>query len=408
MGDDSGVVIFSAEPTALQLVWRQLPARQMTFEVAGRRHEVDASPPSWYRKAGRRRPGDRAGGPGALVVEGLEPASEYDVVLWGDGTPARRVATVRTPAPPAGRVLARFATVSDCHIGEKGFGPTRTLRDPSPRPRGLGPYPVRCLQAAIAESEAWGAQALIAKGDITQKSQPEEAGTAAELLSSASIPVHALLGNHDVHSGPGVEATLRRGGVRVSTEARAVDLPGVRIVLGHSSAPRVHAGRIETMHLQRLAFLAGEVPGPVVVALHHPPALSRLPHYYPPPIVRRDSLMLVRRLTEANPSVVLIAGHTHRNRWYRAGSLPVSEVGSTKDYPGQWAGYTVYEGGITQTVRRISAPDVIAWTEMTARALGGVWGRWSAGSLSDRCWTHQWPVRAEVRRSDPRPGPAPG
>ena len=71
----------------------------------------------------------------------------------------------------------------------------------------------------------------------------------------------------------------------------------------------------------------------------------------------------------------------------------VTEVGSPKDYPGTWGGYVVHEGGIRQVVRRIAEPDVIAWTEYTRRAVGGVWGLWSPGSLSDRCWSHTWPTR---------------
>jgi Icc protein len=380
-----GVGVFSVEPTAVQLSWDRLPAREVTFEVGGRRFEVAARPPEWYRLWGRRRLHSRFGGPGALLVEGLEPGTSYDVVVGGS-----LVATAITPVPPPGRVLARFATVNDCHIGERRFGPTGLLHE-----RGALPaYPVQALRAAIQEIEAWGADALIAKGDITQKSKPAEAETAAEVLANAAIPVHAVLGNHDVHPGADVAGVLREAGIKATTEAHAVDLPGVRIVLGHSPVRGRHSGLIEAEHLEELIFLASETRSPAVVAVHHPPGLRRLPRYYPPPIGRADSLALTQRLAEADPAAVLLAGHTHRTRWYRAGPLPVAEVGSTKDYPGQWAGYTVYEGGITQVSRRISHPDVIAWTEMTARALGGLWGWWSPGRLTDRSWCYEWPVRA--------------
>jgi hypothetical protein len=71
--------------------------------------------------------------------------------------------------------------------------------------------------------------------------------------------------------------------------------------------------------------------------------------------------------------------------------LLVSEVGSTKDFPGVWGGYAVHEGGIVQTVRRTLAPDAMEWTEYTRRAVGGFWGVWAFGSLSDRCVSHTWP-----------------
>ena len=47
--------------------------------------------------------------------------------------------------------------------------------------------------------------------------------------------------------------------------------------------------------------------------------------------------------------------------------MPFVEVACAKDYPGVWAEYRVYEGGYTQVVRRISAPDALAWTERAGR-----------------------------------------
>lgn len=167
----------------------------------------------------------------------------------------------------------------------------------------------------------------------------------------------------------------------------------MRLVLGHSPVVGSHAGRLDPDHLDALEKLAAGTDQPVMVILHHPPRLLPVPTSYPPGIDWRDSAELTRRLKGANPSVVVIAGHTHRNRRYRVRGVDVVEVGSTKDYPGQWAGYSVYEGGVRQVVRRVASPDVIAWTEMTGRALGGVWRRWSPGTLSPRCWTIEWPSR---------------
>jgi hypothetical protein len=69
----------------------------------------------------------------------------------------------------------------------------------------------------------------------------------------------------------------------------------------------------------------------------------------------------------------------------------IAETGSTKDFPGSWAGYTVHEGGIMQTTRRVMAPDAIRWTERGRRVLGGVWGIWAPGVRSHRCFTYTWP-----------------
>ena len=58
------------------------------------------------------------------------------------------------------------------------------------------------------------------------------------------------------------------------------------------------------------------------------------------------------------------AGHTHRHRVRRvAGGIPTIEVGCVKDFPGTWAEYRVYEGGVMQVVHRISSPDALRWSE---------------------------------------------
>jgi hypothetical protein len=61
-----------------------------------------------------------------------------------------------------------------------------------------------------------------------------------------------------------------------------------------------------------------------------------------------------------------------------------------KDYPGTWAEYRVYEGGILQIHRRISAPDALDWTEKTRHMFGGVYHEYALGELGDRCFPI-WP-----------------
>jgi hypothetical protein len=101
-------------------------------------------------------------------------------------------------------------------------------------------------------------------------------------------------------------------------------------------------------------------------------------------------MALLHTIHAANPDTIVASGHTHRHRRHQFGSVVAAEVGSTKDYPGTWAGYVVHEGGIRQVVRRVAAPHCIAWTESTRNAVGGVWGRWSPGLRSHRCFVHRW------------------
>jgi 3',5'-cyclic AMP phosphodiesterase CpdA len=332
-------------------------------------------------------------GPGAVTIAGLEPATSYDVVLRGPNRPRTLVARLTTLPPPPGQLLSRFATVSDCHIGERSIGLLHMFRDPEPRPPGLAPYPVRCAEAAIAEAVAWGAGLLIAKGDLTYDGEVDEVRDAARILRGASVPVEVILGNHDVRGPADVPDVLAAHGLPMSLEPRARDLPGVRLVLGHSPLPDRHAGALTPADISSLAQLTAETTDPVVVALHHPPSRWPVQTHYPPSIVWHDTTRLVDALAAANPATLIVAGHTHRNRRYPVRGLTVAEVASTKDYPGVWAGYSVYEGGIRQVVYRVADPAAIAWTQVTRRALGGIWGWWSPGRMSDRCWTLEWAGR---------------
>ena len=395
----------------------------MTVEIGDRSAEVGTTAPDWYRIRARRRLPEACAGPGAVTIDGLLPSTVYDVVLAGVGFGRRVVARARTMDPPAGRLLSRFATISDCHFGERTFSPLRLFHDPRPRPEGLEPYTVRCAEAAISEAEVWGAEMLVAKGDLTQDGKPAEISTAVRVLAGAEMPVAIALGNHDVRGRVDTASVLREAGFEASQDASFRDLPGARVVLGHSPIPNRHVGSLPDPHIAQVVGLAaggapaggGGGPGdeggsggeggsgrPVVVVLHHPLRRWPVETHYPPSVRWRDSRRFASALLDANPSAVVLSGHTHRNRLYRANGLLVAEVGSTKDYPGQWAGYSVYEGGIRQVVRRIERPDAIAWNEMTKRALGGVWGWWSPGALGDRCWTLHWPDR--VVRAVPAAG----
>ena len=87
------------------------------------------------------------------------------------------------------------------------------------------------------------------------------------------------------------------------------------------------------------------------------------------------------------------AGHTHRNRvrhFVGARNVPIVEVASTKEYPGAWAEYRIYEGGYVQIGWRASRPDALAWAERTRGLYAGLYREYALGSLADRCFTQPW------------------
>ena len=63
-----------------------------------------------------------------------------------------------------------------------------------------------------------------------------------------------------------------------------------------------------------------------------------------------------------------------------------TEVACVKDYPGTWAEYRVFEGGVMQVHRRISTPDALAWSEQARALYGGYYPTYALGEVDDRCF----------------------
>lgn len=366
-----GVFVFAVEDTSVQLAWGRLSSGRHLLQVGRAAAEVEGT-----------------GGAGTAELDGLVPDTEHEVLV--DGRPAGRVRTL--PSPP-GEQLCRIATVSDVHIGERAFGFRGTILDRAPSY--ADPYAVRCLDAAVDGLRAWGAEHLIVKGDLTQHGKPHEQRRAARSLLAAGVPVTMVPGNHDVEEGstapPAVLAAEHD--ITVLTEPAALDLPGLRVVLADSTIPGHHHGRIDRARSAAIVELAAATPrgSGCLVAFHHQTYPAIVPTVWPPGIFWWQSAPFFDQLAAARPGCFVTSGHTHRNRAARRRGMTLTEVGSTKDWPGSWAGYAVHEGGIRQVVRKVSGRDTDGWLWRTRRAVGGVWGLWSPGSLEDRCLVHRWP-----------------
>ena len=354
------VGIFAVEDTSAQVCWRGLRPGA-TISLGDASVEVQAE------------------GPGAATLEGLPPATHLELFVRPAGTAqGRRADAVRTLSPPPGELLCRFATVNDLHLGERSVGLARRLRD---RPgTGLEPYPLLCARAALTEAVAWGAEAIVAKGDLTYHGRPQQWSDLGRLLAGIPVSVSAVLGNHDV----GIRAVdgrpvLAASGIVVPYDPFSVDLPGLRVVLAHTAVAHKHHGAVVGRQRDQIADLVAAAPGPVFLAMHHYVQRFKVPMAYPPGIPGDQSRALLDTVLAANPATMLSAGHSHRNRRRRYGPLVITEVGATMHYPGTWAGYAVHEGGIRQVVRRVAAPDAIAWTDRTRRILFGLWGAIAPG-----------------------------
>lgn len=362
--------VFAVDAHSAQIVWRPRAGRRVELLSDG---QVAAEGP--------------ADAVTAVDVRGLDPGRAHRLELHVDGRPAT---TLEIPPLPrlSGEPRVRVATISDLHLGEEGFGLIREMSER--RPPGGRRHPLRCAVAAVEEARAWGADILVVKGDITHEGRPAEWDQFDEVLDAAAgIPVVAVPGNHDTvgkHHSVDAATALRRRGL-FPDPVQVVDLDQVRVVAVDTTVPGHGYGAIGH-HLDELVA-AVDVDVPVLVFTHHHLQTTPLPWFWPLGIDRRDGVGALDTLVAVNPDLVVSCGHTHRNRARRHGTALVTEVGATKDHPGVWAGYEIHPDGVRQTVRRVARPDCLAWTERTRRAVGGIWGRWSPGTLADRCVTHR-------------------
>lgn len=388
----AGLRVHSVDDCSVQVTWEATAAEVVVVGAGDRRVEVPASPPArlWRRHLGSRRLSRLPGGPGGAVVDGLEPDRDHQ--LWVRPSTGERtsLATVRALPRPPGALLGQLATVNDVHVGERRFGAAGMIIEPADHGSPRTPSADRCLAAALVEARCWGAGHMVVKGDLTRDSKPAEFATVGRLLAGSGMAADVVLGNHDLRRGIDPTAILAPFGVDGRPEVRVRDLPGLRLVLAHTPLPDRRAGHLGDDTIDGVAVAAAAAPGACMVVLHHPPTVGTVTRQYPPGLPPASSHRLLRRLAAANPSTVVVAGHTHRNRVTSRSGVMVVETGSTKDYPGQWAGYRIFEGGLVQTARRITTPDAMAWTEATRHGIGGLWGLWSPGTLADRCWSRTW------------------
>jgi predicted phosphodiesterase len=331
----------------------------------------------------------------------LTTVADDEVVLHVDGTTVRRYTDlepgtehdldgvrVRTLDRPGGELLCRFATVNDVHFGETECGvidgadfvPVRS--EP-----GEDPYPEVMNAGAIAEITELDPVVVVAKGDLTANGTAEEYAQFVSWYGDAfGDRLHHVRGNHDA-SVPGLVFGL-------DDIPERIDVPGARLALVDTVVPLAAGGRFDGDQLAWLDELAtgAEADGvPLLVFGHHhcwdPGSPQRPVDYFG--INPDDSERLID-LVARRPAVRgYFAGHTHRNRVRRfpaTGEVPFVEVGCVKDFPGSWAEYRVFEGGVLQIHRRISTPAALGWSERCRFLYAGTYEAYAFGELADRCF----------------------
>lgn len=296
---------------------------------------------------------------------------------------------VRTLDHPGGELLCRFATVNDVHFGETRCGVVEGHEDTvgpilSSAPD-EPPYPVTMNTAAVEEIAGIDPEAMVVKGDLTTNGTEAEYRAFLDVYGPAfgDRLVH-VRGNHDAYHGQ----------TFADTATQRIDLPGVTLAVLDTTIPRKSSGGLDAEQLEWLDEVAAEVEadgGRLLVFGHHhcwdPSSNERPDDYFG---IHPDSSEALVDVAARRPSILgYFAGHTHRNRVRRfaaTGAMPWTEVACVKDFPGAWAEYRVYEGGVVQLHHRISAPEALAWTDRTRAMFLGHYADYAFGSLDDRCF----------------------
>jgi 3',5'-cyclic-AMP phosphodiesterase len=305
--------------------------------------------------------------------DGLEPDTGY--TFFG--------LAVRTLPRPPGELLCRLATVNDVHFGEVEAGridddPRGPIFTVAP---GEPPYPETMNRAAVREMSAIHPAAVIVKGDLTRDGEPDELQAFLDCYGTFGERLHAVRGNHDAYHGQ----TYASGDA-------LIDLPGVRVALLDTVIPGETTGHVTPAQLEWLDAAAADADRPVLAMGHHQnwmPENGPSDDYFG--IDPTSSQGLIDVMARRPGIAAYLAGHTHRHRVRRTpatGMRPYIEVGTVKDFPGTWAEYRVYEGGILQVVHRISDPAALAWSERCRHLFAEFhfdYAPYALGALDDRC-----------------------
>jgi 3',5'-cyclic AMP phosphodiesterase CpdA len=329
-----------------------------------------------------------------------------DEVIFHDGAHVHRVTdlmpdtdiqldgvVVRTLTRPPGERLATIATVNDVHFGEVECGVIEGMElgpilQSEP---GEDPYPEIMNAAAVEEISAIEPDAVVAKGDLTATGSAAEYQRFLDRYATAfGDRLLHVRGNHDAYHGPmpGYAAPA----------VQDLRLPGVIVAVLDTVVPGYSGGQVTAAQLDWLDTLGADADRPVLVFGHHhawkPGSANRPDHYFG--IRPDDSERLVDVVARRPALIGYFAGHTHRNRVRRfteTGETPWVEVACVKDYPGSWAEYRVFEGGVLQIHRRLSTGPALAWSERCRQLYGGLYPVYALGEISDRCFPI-WPRSA--------------
>lgn len=168
--------------------------------------------------------------------------------------------------------------------------------------------PAEALHAAFRDMKTLDQtpDLILLTGDIMDRSS-QSYDLAQALLSEAPFPLLVMPGNHDRPKAfrQAFGSQLDWQGTHLSFHYRCRDID----VIALETTLETGKAGISAMQLQWLAQLLPQLTRPSLLALHHPPFRTGLPHLDQPGFENADALAA---LVQSSPICRVIAGHSHR------------------------------------------------------------------------------------------------
>ena len=355
------------------------------------------------------------------VMDRLEPSTAYRYELRSGGTAELpslpNPGSFTTLTPPGGRHLFDFALMNDTHVGEGCAG--TAVNDPlmgnSIPPCFSAPdYAGRMDRAMVDEISRKRIGLTIINGDVTAEARPAELAEAQAIFGKLPGTVLIGRGNHDRVHTDAAHASCRPdddcfratfypdrapGRIYGSTDYHGYHFVMLDSVSGSSTGDLTDAAQNAWLATD----LAAHRNEPTFIFFHHPvseygDAFEDEPVIFGVPPWAGGTQFL--QTVAANPQVVgVLQAHTHRNfNTYSAESgsrTPFIENGTSKEYPGGYSIFSVYQGGYTRSYFRPADCEFCReWTQTTRGEYFGLAPQYMLGSLGTRNFTHVYDCAA--------------
>jgi 3',5'-cyclic-AMP phosphodiesterase len=349
-------------------------------------------------------------------ASGLNPGTQYFYELTSGGIPEPLSTTnpgsLTTLVPPPGQHLFDFAVIADNHIGEQCSGSATSQGGESIPPcfpaSAYPDYAKRMTEAEVAEVNARGIGLIVDNADSTSHGDYEQSIEAKQLFDEFTGDWHAVRGSHDRPQGSadprcGPDNDCFRTVFFPERQAGRIyysfENGGYHFVALDSAKPTDGSG--DLTDAAQNDFLKSDLDQAklqgkkTIVVFHHPVSEYATTTSFPPLIfgVRADQGQQdFLDLLAGYPNVIAVLNsHTHRNFVSyspQTGNTPYIESGPTKEYPGGYSIFRVYEGGFMRNFYRLGCAFCREWTSVTRGEYFGLYPLYTLGTLSARNFSH--------------------